>query len=252
MNDSFKLEDQNKNSTKRNSVKIKFLIAVILLVAACIFVALLLYRNFNYISKADSKKDYVYTVRKDASNVEDDTYTKCPRINLEGDKFSKINNAILENYLQVISQEDYDYNYEFNKSGATLSLKISYTFYTDNEYQPETFFKTYNINLHNGHIYTKKELLNKYRVSEKSLNAFLEYRFKSYYDSLVKYGYYKKSECDYNCYLKNRGITNNYLDDIHLYVNNGSLTLYKFFYTSSKYEEEEYFSKVTYRFVIKK
>ena len=69
MNDSFKLEDQNQNSKKRNSVKVKFLVLIILLVAVCIFVAILLYHNFTYIGKANNKKDYVYTVRKDASNV---------------------------------------------------------------------------------------------------------------------------------------------------------------------------------------
>lgn len=252
MSDSFKLEDQYKEKKKRNNLNIKYLIFIIVIILLVYLISMFIYHTLFYIEKKDKNKEYIYTLRKDVSKFQDDVYSRVPYINLKGDEFDKINQNILSIYEKVILQNDYDYDYEYSKSKNILSLKISYSYFEDNEINPRRYFKTYNINLNNGHIYTTKELLDKYHISEGRLNEFLKTKFQSYYDDLVKYKYFSKNECDYKCYLKNRGISEDYIEDISLYVDSGSLTLYKFFYTYSKYEEEGYFSDVTYRFVIKK
>ena len=252
MDYSFKLEEKEKTKKRKRKVSIKLLGIIAMVV---LFIFLLVgygYQHFFYLSKGNKNKDYIYTARQDVNHSQDDVYSKMPKINLKGEKFTAINKKIEENYLSVISQKEYDYEYEFNKSKNILSLMISYSYLEKNKLHPKRYFKTYNINLNNGHLYTNKELLDKYHITEKKLNSYLEYKFQSYYNDLIKYKYFTKEQCDYNCYLKNRGITSNYLVDISLYVNNSSLTLYKFFYTYSSFEEEGYFSNPTYRFMIKK
>lgn len=252
MDYSFKLEEKEQNKKKKNRIGMKLFILIGIVIVGIFVLIFVLYHRFIFISKATKDKDYVYTVRRDKNNSQDGVYTKMPRINLKGEKFDTINKKIEENYLSVINQGEYDYDYEFNKSKNILALKISYSYLEAGKLSPKRYFKTYNINLNDGHVYTNKELLDKYHITEKKLNTFLEYKFKSYYQDLIKYKYYTEQECDYSCYLKNRGITTDYLEDIHLYVKSGSLTLYKFFYTYSSFEEEGYFSNPTYRFVIKK
>lgn len=252
MDYSFKLEEKKKNEKRKKRMWLRILLFLFIGIGVLYTLITIIYHNFFYLPKRNHKKDYVYTARKDVNDYADNTYSKMPKINLKGDTFDKINKKIEENYLFIIHQGDYDYEYEFSKSRNILSLKISYSYYVQNEIYPHRYFKTYNINLNNGHIYSTKELLDKYHITEKRLNSFLKYRFETYYNDLVKYKYFTKKECDYSCYLKNRGISSNYLDNIHLYINNGSLVLYKFFYTYSDFEEEEYFQNPTYRFIIKK
>lgn len=252
MDYSFKLEEKENNKKRKRKVSIKLLVILGIAIFLVICFVMFLYHHFFYISKVNKNKDYIYTARQDVNYSQDNVYSKMPKINLEGKKFDTINQKIEEKYLSVISQKEYDYEYEFNKSKNILSLKISHSYFENSNLNPKRYFKTYNINLNDGHIYTNKELLEKYHITEKKLNSYLEYKFKSYYNDLIKYKYFTKEKCNYDCYLKNRGITSNYLEDINLYVKNGSLTLYKFFYTYSSFEEEGYFSNPTYRFIIKK
>lgn len=252
MSDSFKLEDQYRRKKRKKVINFKYLIIVFIVIFLLYAISAMVYHTFFYIEKKDKNKEYIYTLRKDAVKFQDNVYSRVPYINLKGEKFDKINQTILANYEKIILQDDYDYDYDYSKSKNILSLKISYSYFNNNEDNPTRYFKTYNINLNDGHIYTDKELLEKYHISEGRLNKFLETKFQSYYNDLVKYKYFSKNECDYKCYLKNRGISEDYIEDISLYVDNGSLVLYKFFKTYSEFEEEGYFTDVTYRFIIKK
>ena len=94
-------------------------------------------------------------------------------------------------------------------------------------------------------------MLNKYNVKENQINIYLEAKFKEIYTDIIKNGYYTSKECDYNCFLNNRRISNNYLDGIAYYIENGSLIGYKYFNFESEYGEEDYFTENDYRFVIK-
>lgn len=252
MDYSFKLEEKENTKKRKRKVSIKLFGMIGIFIFFFILLVMFFYQNYFHLSKVNKNKDYIYTARQDVNYSQDDVYSKMPKINLEGKKFAAINKRIEENYLSVVSQKEYDYEYEFNKSKNILSLKISYSYLEADKLNPKRYFKTYNINLNDGHLYTNRELLDKYHITEKKLNSYLEYKFKSYYHELIKYKYFTKEQCNYDCYLKNRGITNNYLEDINLYVKDGSLTLYKFFYTYSSFEEEGYFSNPTYRFIIKK
>ena len=52
--------------------------------------------------------------------------------------------------------------------------------------------------------------------------------------------------------MKNRKISDNYLNGVNFYIENKSLIAYKFFYTVSPYNEQYYFNSDDYKFIIKK
>ena len=70
-----------------------------------------------------------------------------------------------------------------------------------------------------------------------------------YNDEITK-GYFKKSECDFNCYLKLRE-TNDFSKNANYYIENGHLVVYRTFNVYTKYKEEEYFTRDNFKFVIK-
>ena len=66
--------------------------------------------------------------------------------------------------------------------------------------------------------------------------------FVEFYNELSSKGVYH-DECDYSCFLYQRGITkDNYLTDSYYYIKNGDLYLLKAFKIYSPFREEEYFS----------
>lgn len=237
---------------KNNISKKNRLIFVCLLIVFIVFFAFYYYYNYiNFIPKTDNKKDYIYTASRFEDPYEEDSYDEVPAINLEGEKFDKINAAILENYNSVRNMNEYDYKYEYSISKNILALKIAYGYYSDSSLEPNRYFQTFNIDLRNGHFLTNSEILDKYKLKEDDVNEYLKYQFRQYYNNLVEGEFYTKEECDYNCFLKNRGITGKYTDDISYYIQDGVLTAFKFFYTRSDYEEEQYFVLEDYQFVIK-
>ena len=181
--------------------------------------------------------------------IEDDTYYEVPAINLVGSDYDRVNQSILANYKSVAEKGDYDYYYKANLSGNTISLLISYAYYENNNLN--RYFESIIIDLHKNKILTKTDVLNKYNVKENQINIYLEAKFKEIYTDIIKNGYYTSKECDYNCFLNNRRISNNYLDGIAYYIENGSLIGYKYFNFESEYGEEDYFTENDYRFVIK-
>lgn len=108
MRDSFKLED-NYNTIKRKKAKKhkeNNLFFIFIFIAVCLIIFLFVYLLFNfssigYISKSNSNKNYVYTVKKVKNVYQDDTYDEVPRINLKGKNIENINKRILLNYEQV-------------------------------------------------------------------------------------------------------------------------------------------------------
>lgn len=253
MSDSFKLEDNynKKKSNNKNKIVLIFVFCVIIL---CVLYFIFFYyqkNNFG-VEKIDTSKNYIYTVKKVENAFQEDSYDLVPKINLKGEKYSSINEQIMDNYLTVSNNSDYDYSYEYSKSDNILSLKITYAYFKDNSIYPIRYFKTFNIDLKNGKILSDEEILKMYGISKEKLNVFLEAKFRSYYKDLIKYKYYTEDECDYDCFLKLRGISSDYLDGISFYIEKGSLNLFKYYYTFSEYEEEQYFTDTTYKFIVKK
>lgn len=128
---------------------------------------------------------------------------------------------------------------------------MKYIDYPNQSVNPIIHFDTYNIDLESGNILTDQDLLDIYQVSKKQVKVYLEAKFKKYYTDIVKNGYYTKKQCNYDCFLKNRGISKNYLEDISFYVEDGKLTLFKYYYRDSIYHEIEFFIDDSYQFLIK-
>lgn len=254
MSHEFALREKNRkkkffHTKKRNFFLIIFLVLIFILA----WMAFQATNYFGFVEKMDPNKEYVYTVKKLKNETQEETYDEVPAINILDDRVKKINQSILDIYEDATSHGEYDYQYEFNRSANILSLKISYAYYLNDDASEITrFFHTYNIDLKTGKFISDVELLNMFGVTPKRLNEFLAIKFQSYYNELVNYGYYTSKSCDYECFLKNRGITSNYTDDIYLYVDHGSLVLFKFYYKVSKYAEESYFIDDSYQIMVKR
>ncbi len=242
------------NNKKKNKKSILFIVVFVLILFLIALIIMYLYNNVFTIKKIDSSNDYVYTFKKvDNVGRDDDSYDEIPKVNIISEDATKVNKEILDVYNSLNTHTEYGYQYEFSKSNNILSLKIVYSYYLSNSSSEITkFFNTYNFNLKTGKLMSDSELLSMYGITSKQLNSQLEKRFKSYYKDLVNLDYYTKDTCNYDCFLKNRGITSKYTDDVYLYVDNGSLVLFKFFYKTSVYEEEYYFIDDTYKFIIKR
>ena len=68
---------------------------------------------------------------------------------------------------------------------------------------------------------------------------------------MVNQNYFSQEECNYDCFLKYRNVSN-YLDNVNYYVKDGKLYVYKPFVIYSIYDEEEYFTEDSYKFLIAK
>ncbi len=254
MTDSFKLENQyqKKSSKKKKTKKRSFIFLVIVFIIVGFMCYYFINNNYDTKKKIDSKP-YIYTIKQELNSFQDNIYDEIPTINLVGKKFDELNTAILNNYKEVSAKVEYDYNYEYNQSKNILSLKITYAYYPDEEsIYPMRYFETINIDLRDGKILSEDEILHKYHLTKEKVNFYLEAKFKEFYGDLVKKGYYTENQCNYDCFLKNRGISNNYLNGTSYYIENNSLTLFKYFYIYSDYLEENYFKDENYQFIIKK
>lgn len=255
MRDSFRIEDNyKKKSHKKNKGKHLTIILIMLLVLI-ILGLLIYYFSYNevYISKIDNSKDYIYTVSTKENIYQEGKYDKIPKININNNKIQKINDAIINNYNDVSKKVEYDYYYKYSKSKNILSLLVAYAYYqseTDNE--PVRNFETINIDLKTGNILNDDEILKMYHLTKNQVNDYLGVKFLNFYNGLVKNKYFKKKDCSYECFLKNRRISDNYLNGVNFYIENNSLIAYKFFYTVSSYNEQYYFNTNDYEFIIKK
>lgn len=231
--------------------KLCIIVSIVIVVCICLFIYF--YNNSKFIEKKDNKKGYVYTIKQYENAVYGDNYyDEVPAINLVGEKFDKLNTSIMDNYYSVSKMTEYNYDYEYSRSGNILALKITYAYYeNDTDDEAIRYFQTIHIDLKTGKILSDEDILNKFNVTKEDVNTVLDKDFKMYYDNLVAGKFYTRDECDYNCFLNNRGITTNYSDGVSYYIQDGVLTVFKFFNTTSSYGEEEYFYSEDYQFVVK-
>ena len=258
MSDSFKIEEPNNKKKKNKTIaisKMKLLVFSVSFVVICSILGFVMYYYMyyvNYIPKTNKNKPYVYTIDEYENSTQDGTYDRIPTINLKGNKFKKINQAIKKNYDEVSKTLEYDYSYDFNKSKNILAVKITYSYFlNEGDQYPTRQFETFNIDLRNGKILSNSDILKKYNLTEKRVNSFIESKFKAFYKDLVAGKFYTKKECNYDCFLEQRGLTNNYLSNASYYIEDGSLTLFMYYNIYSDYLEEQYLKYVGYQFLIK-
>lgn len=200
----------------------------------------------NYESaKIEEDKEYVY--KKETEEEGKDK--NIPYLNVKGEDAKKINQEIAKIEEDFASLLENKIGFTFNKSGHILSLSIKMVNYYTEFSRPVTSFKTYNINLKTKKIYTKEEIYKDYGVDDKIISKSIEKKFRKMYKSVVKEGYIDSNYCDYNCFLKWRGVSN-YLDDVELYIENRGLIAFRGFLTESVFGEENYYKSSDFKFEI--
>ena len=241
--DTKKKHLEEKEIIKKSNNKPIILLAVsILLIIFIIFYVIVksYYSNYNYLK--EDKKEYLVYTRYNQNNIE------VPYINVKSNNIQTINNEIV-NYCNKYSHiENIQISYEYDISGKYLSLIIN-ILNEDAEYGPVVKFKAFNIDLKNKRIIQDEELLDMFKTSEEKVSEKIKEQFEYYYNDEVKEGYIEKEECNYECFLKYRDISN-YLEDIEYAIKGGKLVAFKPFKFKSIYGEEEYFNDSHFEFVI--
>lgn len=179
----------------------------------------------------------------------DDTYPKyVPYINIKGDIIKQVNSDIDSFIANYVESDKALITYEYNINGIILSVVVKVIDYKI-DYAPEIYFRTYNVNLETKKLISDKSLLEFFQVDENQISTQIENQFKGYYADLVKEGYYEPRECDYECFLGYRDVSN-YLDNLNYYVKNGNLIAFKPFIFYSIFNDEEYFKEENFEFLL--
>ena len=227
-----------------------FLIAVIVIMIG-IIIGYHIYNNnkkdFNYL-KIDKSKNLVYTLYEKQNDDSDNTVTEVPAININSSDADKVNSEIVEDMSSFLSKKNNAATYEASLNGVVLSVVLKLVDH-NTDYKPEIKFKTYNFNLETKKLLTSDEILKIYNVDENTVAYSIQEQFKKFYEQEKKEEYIDYRECDYNCYLEWRGVSN-YMDNIHYYVDNGKLCVYKEFSVYSIYGEEKFFKEDDFLFYI--
>lgn len=195
--------------------------------------------------KLDKDKYLVYSkYEKTNSNYKVTT----PYVNIKGEAVRQVNKDIDLFVGEFVRAKKSTVTYKYNVSGIILSLVVKVVDF-NTEYAPETYFRSYNINLSSQEVISNQALFDYFGTDVTSVEAMIVNKFKGYYEEIVKENYYHEDECNYECFLKHRGIED-YMDRVTYYVKNGDLMAFKPFTTFSLYGEEEYFDDDDFEILI--
>lgn len=248
---------ENKNKPRQSFVKIsqstKRYHKIFPFVIAGIFIVLLIgyylylnyYSNYNYIKK-DTSKYLVYT--KYTKSNADKLVTEVPEINIDSPDVDIINKKIESYAKEFLSKEGNVISYETQINGDILSILLK-MLNKNTGYTPEVDFYSYNINLKTLSVLSSEEILSLFGVTESTVQSKIENQFRSFYNDEVAKGIVVSQECDYECFLGWRNVSN-YMDSVHYYVENGKLIVYRPFIVYSVYGEETYFKEEDFQFYI--
>ncbi len=237
-----------KKSSRINNDTKKILIVCIsvFLVIFLIAFASLSRQDDNYNSiKADKKQFLIYS-KYEKKNTNFPIYV--PYVNIKGEVFKQVNSDIDLFLSDFISSKRCTVVYEYNISGVILSLIIK-VLDENTEYAPQAYFRSYNINLSTLDVISNESLIDFFQTDLTSIESLITNQFKYYYQELVNDEYYHQDECNYECFLDNRGI-DSYMDNVVYFVRDGYLIAYKPFVFHSIFGEEDYFKAEDYEFMI--
>lgn len=231
------LEKLNLSEDELNNLK-KFSMIILGLIIFAIIVLLFSNNTKNNALtkiKENKRKDLIYTIKQKAI---DGRKSEIPHINIKDTKIDNINKEIEEFTADCYKNPADIISYQYDISDKILSLVVK-TAHFDKIYYPD--FRTYNINLSDLSILTEDDLLKLYNLTTTDVEDKIETRFRYFYNDMLNNDYYS-GECDYECFLYFRG-DKGYLDDIHYYIKNNKLYIYKAFNIYSIYDEEKYFKE---------
>ena len=238
-----------KKEAKIDANNVKYIGLIILAVIGIIFVI------FFYIKKEERmgykylkvyKKEPLVVTRSD--NNDSNYPIIVPYINIKGDNIKDINEGILNfsKHFENKNNSVFIYNAEVN--GDILSLVMEGI---DNSLKrPQAFFRTVNINLETEEVLSNDDVLKIFNISSSQVEQVIRSNFRRYYQEEIKRGILDRSTCDYDCFLKLRGV-DNYLDNTEYYISNAQLIAYRpFLIFSSVKGESDYYRNTTFKFQI--
>lgn len=229
-----------------NIKKVLILITlIILIITICIFHLWQKSKeNFNNI-KEDKNKYLVYSRYQNTST----TYPKeIPYINMKSQVIASVNEDIALFCNDFFESEKSVISYEYDISGIILSVVVK-VIDNETEYAPEPYFRTYNINLETEEVISDDALLQFFEVNTSIVEEKIKEGFEKFYNGVIMDEYFDPTECNYECFLKWRGVEN-YLENIVYYVKEGKLIAYKPFTFYSLFGEENYFKDSDFEFTI--
>ena len=215
---------------------------IIILISILLIISLVVYgiikidsRNYNNI-KLDKNNYLVYTIESNESGY---YIQNIPFINIKGQIIEVINKDI-NDFTNKYKEDNININYEYNISGKILSLILKIEDHSKIEDATIASFRSYIINLDTLELLSNKEILNYFNLTEQDINILLGNKINDDYTNLVNNSVIKQSECNYNCYLNNRGINqSNYLDGTYYFIRDGKLIVFKAINFIPLYEKEE-------------
>lgn len=189
--------------------------------------------------KVDKSKNIVYSIYGNGD-------TSVPEINIKGAGVEAINTAIVDKANDFLNGRN-TISYDFHINGKILSIAIKYVDYYDEVVKyPVITFDVYNINFYESKILSSNDMLSIYGVNEADVKEIVEGKFVDFYNDELEKGYFH-DECDYACFLYQRGITDdNYMEDIYYYVKDGNLYVLKPFKVYSPFGEDKYYKDEDY------
>ncbi|MDD3453413.1 MAG: hypothetical protein PHN42_04005 [Bacilli bacterium] len=213
---------------KENKIYIKIIISIFIFALIAVIISFYI-SNKEQIKKIKNE-DYVY----------EEEY---PIINIDSGLADEINIAIKDLYESTKNDETSYINSQIFKNNNLYSLVIKNDNYS---YEEETFLTSYiiyNVDIKDGQIIEKEDLLNKYGFTKDDVIASALNLLQKYYEEEASQGYVEANECDITCYISFvRGIDDIY-ENVKLFVENEKLKGYITFSTNSLLSDQDYFSE---------
>lgn len=220
-------------------------------IVGIVIIAVLLLASFILTSKNNKKNKISDYVSEQATYKATNTglTSTLPALTLDSEDAKKINAKIKEEYTATIQKKNTQFTYQasLNKKYISLAIMVNKV---ENKGYPYTTIKTYNFDKKTGALVDDETLLNEFQTSIDKIAASFENEMKTMYEEEVEGTYLNESECNYDCFLQARNVTN-YQDDIHLYVRNNQLVYYRPFIIFSSFNDDDYYRYQNFLFNIK-
>ena len=239
---------EKRNSSKNNNTN---RLIIIIAIAIFLIIFILVYginknKDLNYNDiKENKNKDLVYTrYQKNTDN-----YTvEVPYLNMNIGVAAGINQDIEVFVDEFMKTNKAFITYKYNINGHILSLIVQIVDY-DVETVPQTYFRSYNVNLSNGDLISEQALLDYYGITKDKVESIIKNQFQDYYNEEVAEGYLVKEECDMACFLKYREM-NGYMENLNYFIKDSKLYIYKPFQVYSIFGEEDFYKDSDFEFLI--
>ena len=225
---------------KDKKIIIFIAVIVIIIIGSLYFISNKKYDYSNLLEYKD------YDIVYDRINKSKD---KVPYININNNLVISINNEIENMYQEYLLFSPDGFNYKYSLSKSILSIIIeAYVVHPESTHY-DIIYKSYNIDLKEMKLLSNDEILERFNITEKKFEFYLYNKFLNYYNELIKNNYLNEKEIDFNTFLEDKNI-DNMLDDNSFYINNNHLELYKYFNIYTDYNEQKFFNKDSFHFIL--